>query len=138
MSRTFKVTRRIEFGDTDMGGIVHFPRYFHFMESAEHRFLESLGWPPHRPAHGTTIGWPRVSVGCDYKAPLRYADEVSIEVRIRRRSTRSITYDFLFELAGQAVAHGTMTTVCIDATPGAPFKAVPIPDDLARKLDEHC
>ena len=42
-SSSFTTRRRIEFADTDMGGIVHFSRYFIFMETAEHQFLESLG-----------------------------------------------------------------------------------------------
>ena len=33
----------MEFADTDMGGIVHFSRFFVFMETAEHEFLRSLG-----------------------------------------------------------------------------------------------
>ncbi|MEM9599354.1 MAG: acyl-CoA thioesterase, partial [Acidobacteriota bacterium] len=31
--------RRIEFADTDMARIVHFSRFFDFMEAAEHEFL---------------------------------------------------------------------------------------------------
>ena len=39
---TFRTRRRVEFVDTDMGGIVHFSRFFVFMETAEHEFLEAL------------------------------------------------------------------------------------------------
>ena len=39
----FTTRRKIEFADTDMGGIVHFSRFVVFMETAEHQFLESLG-----------------------------------------------------------------------------------------------
>ena len=35
----FQTTRRIEFGDTDMAGIVHFANFFRFMEAAECEFL---------------------------------------------------------------------------------------------------
>jgi len=43
MPASFRTTRRVEFGDTDMAGIVHFARFFCFMESAEHEMLRSLG-----------------------------------------------------------------------------------------------
>ena len=39
----FQTRRKIEFSDTDMAGIVHFSRFFIFMETAEHEFLRSLG-----------------------------------------------------------------------------------------------
>ena len=39
----FTITRRVEFGDTDMAGIMHFANYFRFMEVAETDFLHSLG-----------------------------------------------------------------------------------------------
>ena len=38
---TFTTTRRVEFGDTDMAGIMHFANFFRFMESAETEFLRS-------------------------------------------------------------------------------------------------
>jgi acyl-CoA thioester hydrolase len=38
MASEFHATRRIEFPDTDMAGIVHFSRFFVFMEAAEHEF----------------------------------------------------------------------------------------------------
>jgi tetratricopeptide (TPR) repeat protein len=35
----FTTTRRVEFGDTDMAGIMHFANFFRFMEAAETSFL---------------------------------------------------------------------------------------------------
>ena len=39
MADPFRTTRLVEFGDTDMAGIVHFANFFRYMESAEHAFL---------------------------------------------------------------------------------------------------
>ena len=41
MTTAFHTTRRVEFADTDMAGIVHFASFFRFMESAEHDFLRT-------------------------------------------------------------------------------------------------
>ena len=38
-SHTF--TRRVEFGDTDLAGIMHFSNFFRFMEAAETDFLRA-------------------------------------------------------------------------------------------------
>ena len=43
----FRTRRRIEFSDTDMGGIAHFSRFFVFMETAEHEFLNAIGTSVH-------------------------------------------------------------------------------------------
>ena len=40
----FKLTRRIEFAETDMAGIVHFANFFRMMEATEHAFFRSLGF----------------------------------------------------------------------------------------------
>jgi hypothetical protein len=39
----FHTTRRVEFVDTDLVGIVRFSTFFRYMESAEVDFLHSLG-----------------------------------------------------------------------------------------------
>jgi len=43
MPYEFKLTRRVEFAETDMAGIMHYSNYFRFMETAEHAFFRSLG-----------------------------------------------------------------------------------------------
>ena len=78
MPHEFKLTRRIEFADTDMAGIVHFANFFRMMEATEHAFFRSLGLTIHGHEAGTTTGWPRVSATCDYRAPLRFEEEVEI------------------------------------------------------------
>ena len=39
MPSEFKHTRRIEFAETDMAGIVHFANFFRMMETTEHEFF---------------------------------------------------------------------------------------------------
>ena len=38
----FTITRRVEFSETDMAGIVHFSNFCRYMEHAEHAFFRSL------------------------------------------------------------------------------------------------
>ena len=44
MPYEFQITRRVEFSETDLAGIMHFSNFFRFMESAEHAFFRSLGF----------------------------------------------------------------------------------------------
>ena len=43
----FRTTRRVEFADTDMGNLVHFSRFFVFMQTTEHEFLHGRGATVH-------------------------------------------------------------------------------------------
>ena len=62
MLAQFISTRRVEFADTDMAGIIHFANYYRYMEEAEHSFFRSLGLSIMQPQpDGSVIGWPRVS-----------------------------------------------------------------------------
>src|SRR5947208_2013483 len=61
MTAPFRTTRRVEFADTDMAGIVHFSAFFRFMESAEHEFLRARGLSVVLDWDGEHLGFPRVA-----------------------------------------------------------------------------
>jgi 4-hydroxybenzoyl-CoA thioesterase/acyl-CoA thioester hydrolase len=131
----FTTRRRIEFADTDMGGIVHFSRYFIFMETAEHEFLRELGTSVDlRLPDGRTIGWPRVAVRCEYRSPARYGDVLDIRVRVLRKGRSSLTYGIAFSRNGDPIAEGQVTSVCCELVPGQDVRAIPIPDSIAEKI----
>src|SRR3982750_3518736 len=92
MGAAFLYRRRVQFAETDMAGIVHFSRYFRYMEEAEHALWRAAGMSiaPADPQHG----WPRVAAAFDYKRPLRFEDELVVLVRITAVSRRTIRYGF--------------------------------------------
>src|SRR6188768_2934214 len=96
MPHEFKLTRRVEFAETDMAGIVHFSNFFRMMEAAEHAFFRSLGASIHTHEAGNTVGWPRVSASCDFRRPLRFEEEVEIHLLITEVRSRSLRYLFIF------------------------------------------
>ncbi len=133
--RELLLRRRIEFADTDMAGIVHFGRFFVFMETAEHRFRDELGFPVDRDRadDGTPLTWPRVSASCDYRSPARFGDELQIGVRVVEKGRSSLTFAFTFAHDGRTVAEGRVTSVCCRLSPE--LRAVPIPLALAAAIE---
>ena len=101
MASEFHTTRRIEFSDTDMAGIVHFSRFFVFMEAAEHAFLRSLSTSVSTEWEGNKIGWPRVSASCDYMSPARFEEELDVHLRVIRKGEKSMTTVFRFRTRGR-------------------------------------
>lgn len=133
MPYEFKLTRRIEFAETDMAGIVHFANFYRMMEVTEHAFFRSLGLSIHGHDPVCTTGWPRVSASCDFRAPLRFEEEVEIHLLVAEMRTRAIRYVFIFRKAadGTEVARGEVVAVCasVEKATGK-LSAVPIPDTV--------
>src|SRR5687767_1383765 len=109
MASVFRMTHRVEFADTDMAGIMHFANFFRLMERTEHAFLRSLGASVHSQHEGRTLGWPRVHVECDFRKPLRFEDEVEVELRVREKRERSLVYDFTFRKLQNGAAEEVAT-----------------------------
>jgi acyl-CoA thioester hydrolase len=136
MSATFRTSRRVEFSDTDMAGIVHFARFFAFMESAEHELLRSLGLSVAMDWEGERIGFPRVGAQCDFLSPARFEDMLTIDVTIENLGRSSITYGFKFFNGERPVAIGQMTSVCCRLEHGQPLEGIEIPADLRARLEK--
>ena len=131
----FHTRRRIEFADTDMAGIVHFARFFVFMETAEHELLRSLGAEVHMTHEGRDLGWPRVNASCEYFRPLQFGDQVDIVVRVVRKGRTSVTWQSSFYHDGDLVARGRVTSVCCFVDGPRP-EPTPIPPIIADRLEE--
>jgi acyl-CoA thioester hydrolase len=136
MASAFSITRRVEFGDTDMAGIMHFSNFFRFMEVAETAFLRSRGLSVAWTDNGQRFGFPRVSARCDFQKPLRFEDEVTITVSIEKLGTKSLTYRFHFTLGTDTVAEGAVTSVYCRKHGNHEIESLTIPDDIRAKLED--
>ena len=137
MAYEFKATRRVEFSDTDMAGIVHYANFFRFMETAEHGFYRSLGFSVVMLETEPRLGWPRVHAACDYRKPLRFDDLVEIHLLVSAKKSKSLSYFFRFSKLGEKpepVAVGALTIVCVVHRPDGTMSATPIPADIANKI----
>ena len=133
MSTPFSITRRVQFSETDMAGIVHFSNYFRWMEEVEHAFLRSLGMSVSMKHDGKHIGWPRVSTSCEFFAPARFEDQLQMAVRIAKMGEKSISWEIEFSRDGTRLALGKATTVCcIWRNEG--LKSIAIPPEIRLKL----
>ncbi len=133
MSEPFSITRRVQFADTDMAGVLHFSNYFRYMEEVEHAFWRSLGRSVVTPEGLHTMSWPRVAVSCEYFAPARFEDEVTLTFRLTHVGTRSIGFEVDFFREGKLIASGKVTAVCCGMKDGS-FSTMSIPDDLRSRL----
>ena len=137
MAFQFTTTRRIEFAETDMAGIVHFANFYRYMEETEHEFFRSLGlsimW---KQDDGTIIGWPRVSASCSFEAPARFEEVLEVRLRVERKGLKSLTMSFEFLCGETRIARGEVKTVCCLLRHGEPIQSIEIPPFISEKIEE--
>lgn len=132
----FTTTRRVEFGDTDMAGIMHFSNFFRFMEVAETDFLRTRGLSVSWRRDGVKWGFPRVSAACDYRAPARFEDVLTIGVTVEKVGTKSVSYRYDFtNQHGAPVAVGRITAVLCRSSGPDQLESVEIPPDVRAALE---
>jgi len=132
----FQATRRVEFGDTDMAGIMHFANFFRFMEAAETAFLRDRGLTVNWRENGGKVGFPRVSATCDYQKPAVFEDVLTIAVTIEKLGRKSVSYRFDFtNQRGEAIAVGRITAVLCRTTSPDQIESLEIPPEIRAKLE---
>ena len=136
MACEYRTHRRIEFADTDMAGIVHFSRFFVFMEAAEHEFLRAQGLSVFMERDGDHISWPRLTTSCEYLHPVKFEDVLDISLKVLKKGRKSLTYGFAFARDEVEVARAWLKVACCICNPGERIRAVPIPDFIAEKIEE--
>ena len=134
MKPAHTIKRRVEFYETDMAGIVHFTNFFRFMEACEHDFLRSLAHELHGVVEGLETGWPRVNATCDYRAPARFGDELTVSLFIEEVRNRSVRYRFEIAKEDLLVAEGSLSVAHVALTDDG-IKAVPLPEPLKQRLE---
>ncbi|MBM3882046.1 MAG: acyl-CoA thioesterase [Verrucomicrobia bacterium] len=138
MAYEFKLQRRVEFSETDAAGIVHFSNFFRYMESAEHAFFRSLGFSVMLKDYDPPLGFPRVHVECDYRAPLRFEDLFEIHLLVREKKPKALSYLFKFRNLSTAssleAARGGLTVVCVAHHPDGRLVSAKIPHPIAEQI----
>jgi YbgC/YbaW family acyl-CoA thioester hydrolase len=134
MLAEFKMTRRVQFVDTDMAGVMHFSNYLRWMEEIEHAWFRSLGMSVIQPHAVGTVSWPRITVSCEYFAPARFEDVLELHLELMTLSDKSMTYEVAFYKDGTKTARGRMKAVCCRTFDGGRFESIPIPADIREKM----
>ena len=141
MASRFVHRRRVEFSDTDMAGIMHFTNLIRFMEMTEHAFLRSLGHSVTLREIDPALGLPRVHVEADFLRPFHFEDEIEIELIVKARTGKSLTYGFALRRIGdpgrRIGATGTMTVVCVRRDADGVMRSCDLPPVLADRIGVH-
>ena len=127
-----RLTRRVQFHETDLAGVVHFSRYFLYLEEAEHALWRAAGLSIH-PREGE-VGWPRVHASFDYHRALRFEEEFEAWIRVVAIDEKTISYVCTLSRGDTRIATGRLTIACATRQHNQPMRAAPIPPEIRARL----
>jgi 4-hydroxybenzoyl-CoA thioesterase len=132
----FRSLLKVRFGDIDHAGIVYYPRFLHYFHvSLEEFFGSRMGVDYATVINEHRVGLPTVHLETDFHRPLRYGEQIEIEVGVAKLGRTSITWKYTVYVEGESTPaiEGSNVTVCLDMKT---FKKRKIPDWLRKKLEK--
>ena len=130
----FRTPLHVRWGDLDPAGIVYYPRFMHFCHVAmEEFFARAVGVDYSKLNRDFDLGFPVVRVETDHFRPLRYGDDLEIEVSVPRVGGSSVSwrYRFLHRDIERPAAESRIVTVCVAMDT---FQKTVVPQWLAELL----
>jgi acyl-CoA thioester hydrolase len=127
-----RLTRRVQFYETDAAGIVHFSWFFRYMEEAEHALWREAGLSIH--PGNSEIGWPRVATSFEFRRPLRFEEQFEVHLRVAEITRRTIRYTCRIAQGEATIATGDLTIACVRKSPGEPMKSIDIPAEIVSRF----
>lgn len=128
----FERPQPIRFSHCDPAGLVFFPHYLvMFNQLVEDWFTEGLGLPYAEILGPRRVGLPTVSLACDFTAPSRMGEVVTLGLSLERIGGASIGLRLGVRSGDEARvrARQVLVTTSLDT-----HRALPIPEDMRRAL----
>lgn len=119
---------RVAWGDTDAGGLIYFPRFFHYLVVGLNDYFTPATDDGHLMEQLRTDGHvlPAIDASASFSAPLRAGDTARIETRVTPGET-SLRVEFeVGRAAAETAAAGEVTFVLVDET----FTPTPLPESV--------
>jgi len=134
----FRDHQKIQFGDIDYAGIVYYPRFLHYLHVALEEFFGSevgIDYPTVLKKY--RIGFPTVHHELDFFTPLRYGDQIDVEIEVIEIGNASITWGYKVYLSGDeeilaVQAENITATINMDT-----FEKTDTPHWLKEKLEKY-
>lgn len=132
----FITHNQVRMHDTDMAGILYFPRQFRFAHDALEDLFAASDLSFHQIFHKENFVFVIVHAEADYLATLQVGDKLEVNVSIERIGSSSFTVMYHFYLESSRKLVGTAKTVHVTLESKSREK-IPIPNDLKKILLKH-
>jgi YbgC/YbaW family acyl-CoA thioester hydrolase len=123
---------QVHWGDCDPAGIIFYPTYFRWMDSACWAFFAGVGYPAKR-MRAENLAMPLIAADCRFLHPAEQGDHCEVRSKIARFGGKSfvLTHEVL-RADGVALARGSETRVWgrFEQGPGSRLRGETIPEEL--------
>lgn len=131
----FLAKNKVRMHDTDMAGILYFPRQFRFIHDAWEDLMETENLNFDVLFNRENFIFVVVHAEADYLSPLRVGDELDVKVRVAHIGTTSFTIAYqIFKKNGSLTGTGKTVHVTLD---NPTRQKIPVPKILRDKLEKY-
>jgi 1,4-dihydroxy-2-naphthoyl-CoA hydrolase len=125
--------RRVRFQDVDAAGTIYYARAFEYFGDVYLDLWVGAGLDVRGMLERRELAAPLIHAEADYLAPLRFGDDVSVEIVKAEVGTSSTTYGYrITKAGGEVAAIGETRHVWVD---GKTFRPTPLPEALKRHIE---
>ncbi len=110
---TFSHPVRVQYVDTDQGGVVHHAAYLRFMEAARIELLRARGIDYRRFEQDVGKGLPVAEVRVRYKRPARFDDELAVETIVGVINRAKVRFDYRIWRGETLLCEAEVTCACV-------------------------
>lgn len=132
----FEVKNKVRMHDTDMAGILYFPRQFRFAHDALEELIEHEGLGFQEIFHHKPFVFVIVHCEADYLAPLFVGDPLTVKIGVDSFSTHAFVMKYEIYRDTDNLLVGTAKTVHVTLDRKT-RKKTPIPDEVKVKFAKY-
>lgn len=114
MGDPFVYRVRVQYVDTDQGGVVHHAAYLRFMEQARVELLRERGIDYRRFEMEHRRGLPVAEIRVRYKLPCRFDDELEVECSVGVINRAKLRFDYRVHRGDELTTEAEITCACVD------------------------
>lgn len=127
---------RVRYAEADQQGLLFNAHYLAYFDTAIVEYFRALPYDLQGEARDAGVDFHVVRAVVEYKAPIRFDQEVDVAVRIARLGRSSLTFHLAIfgHSADDLLAAGEIVWVNTDQMTRS---AVPVPQNLRELVDNH-
>ena len=129
-----EISYRVPYADTDQMGVVYYANFFVYFERVRNELLRNMGLP-YTTLEADGLMLPVASANCDYKAPAKYDDLLTIKAIIREmKGCRMQVENEVYNETGELLVSGGTTHCFVSAETRRPVK---VPDQVLNLFNAY-
>lgn len=136
MATPFISKNKVRMHDTDMAGILYFPRQFRFAHDTLEDFVENEGMTFEQIFNAEKFVFVVVHAEADYYIPLHVGDILEVHLFVERIGNTSFVLAYKIYRMPDRELVGSAKTVHVSLNSDTREK-IPVPEKLRRGLEKH-